>query len=73
MNADGTGEHSITPDQTDVADLHPRVAPDGAHIVWTRLAVNEGESEIWISGPDGENPLRITNHPGTTKKHECCE
>jgi Tol biopolymer transport system component len=64
MNSDGTGEHQIT-DEPGIGDVHPRVSPDGTRLTWTRIVTSTGESEVWISGPEGENALRLTNHVGS--------
>jgi Tol biopolymer transport system component len=40
-------------------DLHPQLSPDGRRVAFT--STRSGAWEIWISDPDGQNPVQLTS------------
>lgn len=44
-----------------VGDAYPTWSPDGAHIAFT--SVVDEQSDIYVMGADGSQPVRITTHP----------
>lgn len=47
-------------------DNWPEYSPDGRRILF--MSVRSGSPEIWVCGPEGENPVQLTNlntHTGT--------
>jgi Tol biopolymer transport system component len=41
------------------ADVHPQLSPDGRRVAFA--STRSGAWEIWISDPDGSNPVQITS------------
>ncbi|MDX1636816.1 MAG: FG-GAP-like repeat-containing protein, partial [Balneolaceae bacterium] len=46
-------------------DTYPEISPDGSHIVWRRVLVqdNQRNSEIFLANRDGSNPVNLTDNP----------
>ena len=61
MNANGANQHAIETDSH--IDEKPVPSPDGSMIAW--VSYRDGNAEIYVAGPDGSNPTRVTNNPAT--------
>jgi Tol biopolymer transport system component len=59
MNADGSGVTQITPDDT-LANIMPAWSPLAHRIAFS--SQRDGNYEIYVMDPDGQNPLRLTNN-----------
>jgi Tol biopolymer transport system component len=56
VNADGSGNRQLTINQG--SNFHPKVSPDGKHIVFT--SNRSGKSNLWQMDIDGTNQTAIT-------------
>jgi len=58
MNADGTSVHQLTTESGTY--LWPRISPDGARIVFTRVTSwSPAASELWVMNSDGSGKTRL--------------
>jgi Tol biopolymer transport system component len=60
MNADGTGDTSLT--NNSVLDISPAWSPDGKKIVFH--SQRDGDTELYVMNADGTDQVRLTNRPG---------
>ena len=60
-NIDGTEPRRLTTFQG--METGPFFSPDGSQICFT--AEYDGNRDVYVTTPDGGNPLRLTWHPGT--------
>jgi len=44
------------------ADVAPEFSPDGKRLAW--VSDRSGAMEIWVSAPDGSNPIQVTKFGG---------
>src|SRR6185312_9603400 len=63
-NADGTGEHRLLPNSTNL-DYDASFSPDGKWIVFTSEGggAGQGQADIWRVHPDGSGLERLTSDP----------
>jgi TolB protein len=62
MNADGgAAKRLVTPAKRPAQDEHPSWSPDGSAIAFT--STRDGNQEIYLCDPEGNNLRRITSHP----------
>jgi TolB protein len=60
VNADGTGERRLTPDDVRVGDLAPTWSPDGRTIAFERYVNSSGTSDIYLMDARGAHVRRLT-------------
>jgi WD40-like Beta Propeller Repeat len=59
--ADGQAERRLTKGNKD--EYHASLAPDGKHLLF--VAEINGSRDVWISDAEGQNPVPLTDDPGT--------
>jgi Tol biopolymer transport system component len=62
MNADGSGQTAITPDDT-LGDRSPGWSPDGKQLVITSERSGDGNDDLWVINTDGSVVRRLTTTP----------
>jgi TolB protein len=82
MNADGTGQHNLTPNDpnapTRVDEYTPTWSPDGTKIAFVRVDIGQqfccpvipGSTDIWTMNADGTGLKNITNTPSNLDEHD---
>jgi TolB protein len=60
MNPDGSDQTRLTP-RTRSNNFGPSWDPDGSRFIYTRIAPNGTEADLFLRNADGSNPTRVTN------------
>lgn len=59
---DGAGAAAVPLIDSSRADVAPQFSPDGKRLAW--VSDRSGTMEIWVSAPDGSNPIQVTKFGG---------
>jgi len=69
IGGDGIGRQRITDDEAQ--QNFPAWSPDGSSIVYEQIPVVDrmvsGDSDLWVSSPDGSNPRQLTGTGSATE------
>jgi Tol biopolymer transport system component/DNA-binding winged helix-turn-helix (wHTH) protein len=62
QNKDRSGTPAVPLIDSSRADVAPEFSPDGKRLAW--VSDRSGTMEIWVSAPDGSNPIQVTKFGG---------